>query len=77
MPDMSYGWAKLNNEYLSKLAFDKYNIKNTVFRPFSGYGYDQDLNYPFPSILKEQFCMMKKRFYCVGNRQTNERLCSH
>lgn len=52
MPDMSYGWAKLNNEYLSRLAFEKYNIKNTVFRPFSGYGYDQDLNYPFPSIMK-------------------------
>ena len=51
LPDLSYGWAKLNNEFLSKIAFDKYKIKNTVFRPFSGYGYDQDLNYPFPSIL--------------------------
>ena len=51
-PDLSYGWAKLNNEYLALLAFEKYGVKNTVFRPFSGYGSDQDLNYPFPSIIK-------------------------
>jgi len=51
-PDLSYGWAKLNNEYLALLAFEKYGVKNTVFRPFSGYGSDQDLNYPFPSIVK-------------------------
>ena len=51
-PDLSYGWAKLNNEYLASLAFEKYGIKNTIFRPFSGYGSDQDLNYPFPSIVK-------------------------
>jgi len=51
-PDLSYGWAKLNNEYLASLAYEKYGIKNTIFRPFSGYGSDQDLNYPFPSIVK-------------------------
>jgi nucleoside-diphosphate-sugar epimerase len=51
-PDLSYGWAKLNNEYLGSLAFEKYGIKNTIFRPFSGYGSDQDLSYPFPSIIK-------------------------
>ena len=42
----------INNEYLASLAFEKYGIKNTIFRPFSGYGSDQDLNYPFPSIIK-------------------------
>jgi nucleoside-diphosphate-sugar epimerase len=51
-PDLSYGWAKLNNEYLASIAYEKHNIKNTIFRPFSGYGSDQDLNYPFPSIVK-------------------------
>ena len=51
-PDLSYGWAKLNNEYLASLAYEKHGIKNTIFRPFSGYGSDQDLNYPFPSIVK-------------------------
>ena len=52
MPDMTYGWAKLTCEYLGKIAFEKYGIKSVCYRPFSGYGEDQDLNYPFPSICK-------------------------
>jgi GDP-L-fucose synthase len=52
MPDMSYGWAKLTCEYLGKLAYEKHGLKSVVYRPFSGYGEDQDLTYPFPSIVK-------------------------
>jgi nucleoside-diphosphate-sugar epimerase len=52
MPDLTYGWAKLTNEYLGKIAWEKYGIKSVVYRPFSGYGPDQDLSYPFPSICK-------------------------
>ena len=52
MPDMTYGWAKLTCEYLGQLAFKKYGIKSICYRPFSGYGEDQDLSYPFPSICK-------------------------
>ena len=52
MPDMSYGWAKLTCEYLGRLAFQKHGLKSVVYRPFSGYGEDQDDNYPFPSICK-------------------------
>ena len=52
IPDMSYGWAKLTNEFLAKIAYNKYGVSNSVFRPFSGYGFDQDLVYPFPSIIK-------------------------
>jgi nucleoside-diphosphate-sugar epimerase len=52
MPDMSYGWAKLTHEYLAQVAYEKYGLNSTVFRPFSGYGEDQDLAYPFPSIIK-------------------------
>jgi nucleoside-diphosphate-sugar epimerase len=52
MPDMSYGWAKLTCEYLGKLAWKKHGLKSVVYRPFSGYGEDQDDNYPFPSICK-------------------------
>jgi GDP-L-fucose synthase len=52
MPDMTYGWAKLTTEYLGRLAFMKYGIKSVVYRPFSGYGEDQDLTYPFPTIMK-------------------------
>jgi len=52
MPDMSYGWAKLTNEYLARLAFEKYGLKSVTYRPFSGYGEDQDAAYPFVSICK-------------------------
>lgn len=52
MPDMTYGWAKLTHEYLAKIAFEKYGIKSVTYRPFSGYGEDQDMAYPFPSICK-------------------------
>lgn len=52
MPDMSYGWAKLTHEYLGKLAYEKHGIKSVTYRPFSGYGEDQDFAYPFPSICK-------------------------
>ena len=52
MPDMSYGWAKLTHEYLAKIAYEKYQIKSVTYRPFSGYGEDQDSAYPFPSICK-------------------------
>ena len=52
MPDMSYGWAKLTCEYLARLAFQKHGLKSVVYRPFSGYGEDQDDNYPFPAVCK-------------------------
>lgn len=49
-PDFTYGWAKLTGEYLAKFIQKEYpNI--TIFRPFSGYGTDQDLSYPFPSFI--------------------------
>jgi GDP-L-fucose synthase len=52
MPDMTYGWAKLTGEYLSRLAYERYGLKTVVYRPFSGFGEDQDLTYPFPAITK-------------------------
>lgn len=50
-PDMTYGWAKLTGEYLLQFL-NAEGIKTNVFRPFSGYGTDQDLDYPFPSYIK-------------------------
>ena len=50
-PDESYGWAKLTGELLARYARDA-GIRVYVFRPFSGYGPDQDLTYPFPSFVK-------------------------
>ncbi len=52
VPDMSYGWSKLTGEFLSYLAVDKHGLKVAVYRPFSGFGEDQALTYPFPSIIK-------------------------
>ena len=52
MPDLSYGWAKLTGEYLARLAHKNYDMDMVCYRPFSGYGEDQDLTYPFPSICK-------------------------
>ena len=50
-PDLTYGWAKLTGEYCLQFLQEK-GIRVHVFRPFSGYGTDQDLSYPFPSFIK-------------------------
>lgn len=52
MPDMTYGWAKLTVEYEARLAHEKHGLESVCYRPFSGYGEDQDLTYPFPSIFR-------------------------
>ena len=52
MPDLSYGWAKLTGEYLARLAHRNYDLDMVCYRPFSGYGEDQDLTYPFPSVCR-------------------------
>ena len=49
-PDLTYGWSKLTGEYLAQFA-QAAGIKVNIFRPFSGYGTDQDLSYPFPSFI--------------------------
>jgi nucleoside-diphosphate-sugar epimerase len=51
-PDFTYGWAKLTGEVLADYARRQAGIEVYVFRPFSGYGEDQDLAYPFPSFIK-------------------------
>ena len=50
-PDMTYGWAKLSGEKLASYARAE-GLGITVLRPFSGYGTDQSLDYPFPSFIK-------------------------
>lgn len=49
-PDARYGWAKLTGEQLATSAAQA-GVRVHVLRPFSGYGGDQDLTYPFPAIL--------------------------
>jgi len=50
-PDAVYGWAKLSGEILARHAREE-GLKVTVLRPFSGYGTDQSIDYPFPSFIK-------------------------
>lgn len=50
-PDLTYGWSKLTGEMLASHT-QKEGLKVHVFRPFSGYGSDQALDYPFPSFIQ-------------------------
>lgn len=52
MPDLTYGWAKMTNEYLGKVVAKQFGIKVASYRPFSGYGSDQDPSYPFRAICE-------------------------
>lgn len=50
-PDEIYGWSKVIGEILAgKLRAA--GVPVTVVRPFSGYGPDQDLDYPFPAFIE-------------------------
>lgn len=51
LPDARYGWAKLTGEKLAQAARDQ-GLDVTVVRPFSGYGPDQSMDYPFPSLVR-------------------------
>lgn len=52
LPDMSYGWSKLTGEFLAQHAAKRYDLPVVCYRPFSGYGEDQDPSYPFPAIIQ-------------------------
>lgn len=47
LADLTYGLSKLTGEYLAQFVPNVH-----IFRPFSGYGWDQDLTYPFPMYVK-------------------------
>ena len=49
-PDFTYGWSKLTGELLATFA-KKQGVDVYIFRPFSGFGEDQDLTYPMPSFI--------------------------
>jgi nucleoside-diphosphate-sugar epimerase len=51
-PDAAYGWAKLTAERFLVPMARAHGVNVNVLRPFSGYGEDQDLVYPFPAIVK-------------------------
>lgn len=49
-PDADYGWAKLTGERMAR-NYARAGGNVTVVRPFSGYGSDQALDYPFPTFV--------------------------
>ncbi len=51
-PDMTYGWTKLTGEFLALIAAKHYGISIVCIRPFSGYGEDQETDYPVPAIAR-------------------------
>lgn len=50
IPDEMYGFTKLVGEFLAWKA-EQYGVNTLCIRPFSGYGEDQSLEYPVPSIV--------------------------
>ena len=69
-PDLTYGWAKLTHEYLGTIASDKYGLKVATYRPFSGYGNDQDSSYPFRAICEralQRVTDTEGRFFVWGS----------
>ena len=67
-PDMTYGWSKMVGEYLASFFLENVYI----FRPFSGYGFDQDLSYPFPKYI-EKALASNNTFEVWGNgKQTRD-----
>ena len=50
-PDEMYGFTKFAGEYMAYKA-EKYGVTTLCIRPFSGYGEEQSLEYPFPSIIQ-------------------------
>lgn len=57
IPDQMYGWGKMTGEYLAQYAARPsaeggQGLNVVIYRPQSGYGEDQSLDYPLPSIVQ-------------------------
>jgi len=69
-PDLTYGWAKLTGEYLAGIMRSQ-GRKVYVFRPFSGYGPGQSMNYPFPAIIN-RVVNKERKFEVWGGSQSRD-----
>lgn len=63
-PDANYGLAKIIGEIMAKNLKETTNVH--VVRPFSGYGEDQSLEYPFPSLV-QRAKQKESPYYIWGN----------
>jgi len=69
IPDLTYGWAKLTSEYLSRVGGQLHGMNIATYRPFSGYGEDQDLNYPFTALCERALRSNSGEFKIWGSGQ--------
>lgn len=49
-PDGPHGWAKMNGELMAQAAIAS-GIRVFIFRPFTGYGYNDRIEHPFANII--------------------------
>lgn len=68
LPDYTYGWAKLTGEMLCDYL-RREGLTVTILRPFSGYGEDQSLDYPFASFI-DRAVRKADPFLIWGSSQT-------
>lgn len=73
LPDLTYGWSKLSGEYLINVGKNHTQGDVTILRPFSGYGIDQDMAYPFPSLVKRVLNHAPKEDFYVWGSGRQER----
>jgi nucleoside-diphosphate-sugar epimerase len=69
-PDSTYGLGKVIGEHQAAIAREQYGLDVYVFRPFSGYGTDQDLDYPFPMHIDNT--KNDRRFVIWGEDQARD-----
>jgi nucleoside-diphosphate-sugar epimerase len=50
-PDANYGWAKITGERVMQAAMQS-GLRCHIVRPFSGFGEDQGLEYPFRALAE-------------------------
>lgn len=65
LPDQSYGWSKLTGEYLAHKFAKETGKQVIIFRPFSGFGEEQSLDYPVPSLAEKTVMAVKNSTYTV------------
>ena len=52
IPDKTYDWSKFTEEYVAYKLNGALDIPIAIYRPFSYYGEDQDVTYPFKDVFK-------------------------
>jgi len=71
-PDEIYGFTKLVGEVLAAKAAKAYGLDTLCIRPFSGYGEDQSIEYPVPSIARRAAARLDPLVIWGSGKQTRD-----